>query len=87
MQFDSPVIAQAVIDSIVRSPLGTTLVVESCDFDDLQKAKARTSGMGLVAQGPGSAGRASMLGAAAGLLQDTKSIFDLDLGLVSCHIS
>lgn len=78
IQFESAQIAQQVIDAIARSPLGTTLVVESCDVDDLQKAKARTSG------GPGGMGPGNNRGPAqtAGI-QDAKSIFELDLGLVS----
>lgn len=77
VQFENPQLAQGVIDGIVRSPLGTSLVVEICNMDDLQKAKARTgSGVHMGMAGP-PGGRPG-----APPTGDTKSIFELDLGMV-----
>ncbi|ODM94574.1 RNA-binding protein 12, partial [Orchesella cincta] len=90
VEFESAQIAKSVTDSITRSPFGASLVVESCDSDDLQKAKARTSGSSAMAPSGGVVSSVGSRGdrdsripmqAAAGSTPDKKSIFELELGL------
>jgi len=71
IKLESPQATQKTIDLIVRSQEGASLVVETCDQDEFNRAKART---------PGRQGDRETIKSTG---DTTKSIFELESGLVS----